>query len=258
MAESAHSDEVDRDERIARLQQALYGAGSSESERAAAAAELESLRSAARPFAPIDGTTDGATDAADESPTATTSAAPVLPTPSSRPRSHELRWVIGAGAAALAVGLAIGWQLGARENGANADRAAAAATPFPGARTQAEVRAAYPLAASSRAAEVFQRPLTPADTPAVSASGAFSDAAPEYRLLVTRADGVAVFAARDGDEFCLYVVLDADSSGSSCTSEGRFPTDGLVMTASRSGPDPLRVELTWLPDGSLATQTINR
>ncbi|HEY1104858.1 MAG TPA: hypothetical protein VGE78_01800, partial [Agromyces sp.] len=89
------------DERRRRLQRIAYGAEASPEERAAAAAELHALADAATtdPPQPV--------EEAHGDPTA-----PPTPQPDeARTTSSTGRWAIGAGVAALVVGLAVGTQL---------------------------------------------------------------------------------------------------------------------------------------------------
>jgi hypothetical protein len=160
--------------------------------------------------------------------------------------------VIIAATVALVVGVLAGWQLGAREAEQQAELAAAADSVFPGPRTQAEYLAALPVAADSPAIEVFDRPATDADVPALAWGGGLDEASPEIRLLATGADGIPAYAIREGEEYCLFLVFEADLSASAtCTDTGRFPPEGLRLTTVMQGAQS-GVDVTWRPDGSIA------
>ncbi|WP_022890988.1 hypothetical protein [Agromyces subbeticus] len=258
MAESAHDDEVGRDERIARLQQRLYGPGSSASERAGAAAELASLQSAAPDQQPVI-----AGEAADGSRTAATSmasAARVQAAPSSRPRTHELRWVIGAAAAALAVGLAIGWQLGGP--------AASATDPTPSEAPLTATAPALPpdISSDDEAAggmvevvdapmtAVFDRAATDADLLDPAWAATFELDAASVRLLLSRPDGLLVYGATRGAEICLIALYPAPAgimNGTpTCSSLGMVDSSGLRVIAWNEAAAAQAV-VHWRPNGTV-------
>lgn len=247
-------------DRIADLERLAYGSGASDDERERAVRELLELRASATQENAVDASAteatiepsgleaagaDGADGPAVDVPVAATAADP----------RRRVRRVIIAATAALVVGVLAGWQLGAREAEQQAELAAAAESVFPGPRTQAEYLAALPVAADSPAIEVFDRPATDADVPAVPWAHDFGEGTAEFRLLATRGDGTSIYAAHDGDEYCLFIVLaELDAGSMGCTEEGRFPAEGLEIGLSVSGsPSPtFSVSAVWRPDGSLA------
>lgn len=246
-------------DRIADLERLAYGSGASDDEREGAVRELLELRASATQENAIDAGATEATEATIEPSGIEAAGAdgpdvdvPVAAT-AADPR-RRVRRVIIAATAALIVGVLAGWQLGAREAEQQAELAAAADSVFPGPRTQAEYLAALPVAADSPAIEVFDRLATDADTPAVPWAHDFGEGAAEFRLLATRGDGTSVYAAHDGDEYCLFIVLaELDAGSMGCTEEGRFPAEGLEIGLSVSGsPSPtFSVKAVWRPDGSI-------
>ncbi|MBM7832193.1 type II secretory pathway pseudopilin PulG [Agromyces cerinus] len=238
-------------DRITRLERTVYGAGSSDEERADAARELHELRSAAQTTAAPAVDAGDAPDEASVTESSFTAEADERVGAVADPRRRTRR-VIVAASAALVVGVLAGWQLGAREATQRAELAAAADSAFPGAQTQAEYLASFPVAADTLAARVFDRPATTADTPPNPWTDAVGEEPAEYRLLATRADGSPVYAARDGSDYCLLVVIPGGAGASStCTDDGRFPPDGLRVGMGVEGEPDVSVEVGWRPDGSL-------
>lgn len=241
-------------DRIADLERLVYGSGASDDEREAATRELLELRASAvhesaSADADADATAPSGIDATgadglavDMPPAAATAADP----------RRRVRRVIIAATAALVIGVLAGWQLGAREAEQQAELAAAAESVFPGPRTQAEYLAALPVAADSPAIEVFQRPATAADTPTTGTDMDFGNGPLEYRLLATRADGLPVYAARDDSELCLFVTFGVSGGSGTCTSDGRFPAEGLRLNGSVYDASSPSVDVTWRADGSLS------
>ncbi|WP_022890987.1 hypothetical protein [Agromyces subbeticus] len=257
-------------DRLAHLQRIVYGTGTgaSDSERAEAARELVALTSPGQPaetdgtgeLSPVRPSTSMPGDASagtsvDASAGTTAGSAADFTEGPAVERPSWVRRAIIAAAAALVIGVLAGWQLGAREAAADADRAAsetaASATPFPGPRTQAEFLASQPVAAGSAAAAVFLRPATDADVPPATLVPDFGNGAIETRLLATRSDGSRVFAGRDDSEYCLILTMGGDLGGAAtCTSDGRFPHDGLNVGWSSSGATPT-FDVIWQADGTL-------
>lgn len=261
------------DDEVVRLQRLVYGADATPDDRRRAAEQLQALArvpDAAARTSP-DGSGNRPADVAggDESldvnaheaeAAAARSSAAASDDEPRRGRRLAVRIGVVAGAAALVLGVAGGWQL-AQLSGADAaaDGAPTVPTGSPGPRLQADVLAAMPVAAETLAARVFLRPAMPEDTPAIpteligplATPGA---APPEFRLLATRADGTRFYAARDGADLCLFIVFapvpDGISTMGSCTDGGRFPNDGLQLGGS-GGPGTESVDATWRPDGSL-------
>ncbi|WP_159604744.1 hypothetical protein [Agromyces humi] len=163
-----------------------------------------------------------------------------------------------AGTAALVLGLIAGTQLDRLTGGTDARPSVAAPTVNPEPLLQADVLAAKPVALDTSAAEVFARPATPADVPALEGQVGpidFGAGPVETRLLFVGLDGVEIFAARDGDDLCLLVPTPEPGFNGACTQDGRFPTDGLrvsgVSGTAASGVDPVPLAVIWYPDGSV-------
>ncbi|SIO06311.1 hypothetical protein [Agromyces cerinus] len=241
-------------DRIAELERIVYGSGTSDQEREDAARELLELREVPA--------TAGGDDSAGAAAEAAETAGPDADgaDPAAGPKTDEsatadprrrVRRVIIAATAALVVGVLAGWQLGARGAEQQAELAAAVGSVFPGPRTQAEYLASFPVAAESPAATVFDRPATTADAPANPWTDAIGEKPAEYRLLATRADGVPVYAARDGSDYCLLVVMNEGGAGSTCTEDGRFPPEGLRIGVGVDGEPGATIDVAWRPDGSL-------
>lgn len=201
------------DERIERLQRLAYGAGATTEERAAAEAELVSLR-----LTPRDAP-DGDDDRA--GPGAGPGASPVEPaamgTGTSEPgRRVGFRTAVAAVLAALLVGAASGWVLGSAS-----DASMGAGDDAPIEWTQAW--------------QVFDRRAGDGDLvrhPPPDDAVELDDSS--RRLLLTRSDGVRLVAARtaDGANACLILVLPVGRPGIACTELGRFPADGLRAEVS--------------------------
>jgi hypothetical protein len=78
----------------------------------------------------------------------------------------------------------------------------------------------------------------------------------DTRLLATRPDGVEVFAARRGPDLCLLIPTSPDPGyAATCTDDGRFPTEGLLLSdsggATADGSSTAPIVAIWYPDGSL-------
>src|SRR5690242_20438595 len=100
-----------------RLQRTAYGAVASEAERTAALAELEAVRrELARAAEPAERADAAGPATIGPGPVAhvTTGAVAVAQAASVTPAARSLKWAIAVGAATLVVGVAVGWQAGAR------------------------------------------------------------------------------------------------------------------------------------------------
>lgn len=261
------------DDDLARLQRIAFGSGSSDSERADAARELDLRRAAAAPPPPdpADEPGDGPSTPPTPPPPPEADAAPAGATAPVAPAAAGRRWlqlVVGVGAAALVVGLFAGWQLGSRGQAtAEAPASTPPATPYNGPRTLAEYIEALPLALETPAADVFARTLTADDVPDGLSMSDARTGAPEFRLLATTNEGVRIYGSRDKLDLCLTVAtpaatgLEATAVGT-CTEDGRFPEDGLLVNAStvREVADAdgstnfvlTSFSVTWTADGRLA------
>ena len=217
--------ELSHDERMRQLQQLAYGAVASDTERAAAAAELDALRRARE--AP-----EASADVPTLTPMATGEAG------DGEASARRFRWAIAAVTAALLLGVAVGWQLGARSATPSAPAAAEQSVA-----SLEDARLMVPVPDTSVLA-VFDRAPTPADVP----NGGTPDdpiAPDDYRLLLTRPDGVAVHAARvdGGVNVCVTVAMPEAGTASSCTSDGMFPQQGLWVEFYVQGAGLLRAVL---------------
>jgi hypothetical protein len=238
-------DQATNDERLRRLQRLAFGAAASDADRAAAIAELELIR---RERAAVDAERER-TDAA---------GAPTTPVPpgahavgsATRPdgeasgtaAAEPLRWAIAAGTAALLIGVAVGWQVGARMAASELSTVEVSAAP--------ELDASVIPIADTALPRLYEAEPTPADTPK-SAYPRDPIAPTDYRLLLTRPDGVSLRIARlrGGAEVCAVVTLPNEFTESSCTDDGMFPEAGLWVEVSLPGDEGL-VRGTIHPDGS--------
>ncbi|MFE6964719.1 hypothetical protein ACFVAJ_06385 [Agromyces sp. NPDC057679] len=228
----------DHDERLRRLQRLAYGADTPPEERAAAEAELQAMSDAAA----------SAATAAAESGVGVVSDDTGSPAPArdldapARDRgasSTAMRWAVGAGVAALVVGIAVGvgvsgltsaqagpGSIGTTDAIDAGTEAGAGSDPsvITGPGTPIELTPIY---------EVFEREQRPADAVADDVLlGTDLDRA-STRLLLTRSDGVDLFAATQGggEELCIVVVAaDLAGSGSACTDGGIVPPAGMTVS----------------------------
>ena len=249
-------------EDIARLERIAFGAGSTEEERRRAADALQSLRDTESHGERAPGGADGAD--ADSQPLESVGAAasgdePADATAVRGGRRIAVRVGVIAGTAALVLGVVAGTQLD-RLTGGDADDPVAAPTVNPEPLLQADVLAAKPVALETPAATVFDRPATPEDLPQMVGMGrmpvSFGGDPVDTRLLATRPDGVEVFAARHGADLCLLIPTSPEPGyGATCTDDGRFPTEGLLLSdGARATPDggtTASIVAIWYPDGSL-------
>lgn len=243
--------------RVRRLQRLAFGAEASTDERRAALDELDRLGQR-------DATTTGEAQAA-SLPDSIDRVEPdvIVDDPGTaaarRSSGFALRVGVVTGVIAVAIGVvagfAAGWQahpnqpVGATAPSGSSDSANAVPS------LHADVFAAMPIALETDAARVFDRPPTPADTPDLETPLAeiTSLLGPiETRLLATSADATHVFAARDDADVCLLADFPDGGAASVCTQQGRFPTEGLSMSAG--GPDVI-VDVAWSPDGMLHLAT---
>lgn len=254
-------DVPDHDERIRRLQRTAYGGVASDAERAEALAQLEALRreqaadEAAEDAAAVEAPVDDPSPVVERTPTGSTRATADWIAASDAASVRRFRWAVALGTAALLVGVAVGWQLGTRTDDASITLEASAALPDLTLATTDSVP--VPIA-SSAALGVFDREQSPADSPAAIMQDDIDPAT--LRLLVTRPDGVAAYAAltHDGSNACVVIAFPpredlpegavAAGTGSTCTRDGTFPADGLTVDFSLEGRGA--VHATWSPDGS--------
>ena len=261
------------DDRIALLQRLAYGAGTSDVERASAAAELALLRDGAtasapamfhRPSAlgaPANPAATTATAAGGDDPFAlllrpgpeahrprvgdgpAAEPAPRLPAPATDAAAGAtpspavgslVRWIVTTAAVSLAVGVIAGWSFGARVVPVGPEAGGPSMIPV----------------SDIPALVVFDRPQVPEDVPASVAGDPTYDPT-TFRLLASRVDGVTVHAARaaGGDDVCVIVAVPDTVTASACTSDRRFPGDGLSIEARGTGRTAYAA--TWHPSGEV-------
>lgn len=237
-------DRAAHDERLRRLQRLAFGAVASDAERAAAIAELELIQ---RELAVE--TERERSDAAGPPTAPAVLRAPQVGS-STRPEGEAsgtaaakpLRWAVAAGTAALLIGVAVGSQVGTRWA---ADEPSTTADP-----TAPELAASLVPIGDTAVSRLYDADPTPADVPQ-AAYPRDSVAPTEYRLLLTRPDGVSLRVARlhGGADVCAVVTLPSDFTASSCTHNGMFPEAGLWVAVSFPGDEGL-VRGTIHPDGT--------
>ena len=229
-------DEPAHDERMRRLQRIAYGAVASDRERAAALAELEALRRE-RAASDADGEPADVPPFTLHHPGSTSATtAPTLASAAREERGasrgdavRPLKWAIAVGTTALLVGVAVGWQVAARMSTSEPSAAASIATmPAPDGLTVPVDQTSLP--------RLFEAGPGPADVPQ-SPPPDTRIAPDDYRLLVTRADGVALHVARQdgGAEVCAVLAIPGGFTMSSCTQDGRFPEGGLWVESFVEG-----------------------
>lgn len=242
--------DVAHDERMRRLQQLAYGAVASDADRAAAVAELEELRRhcAAEPESDL--------AAPVPSPIAPTPLPPAAVDAGAEASARPFRWAIAAGAAALLVGVVVGWQVGTRVPASapeTTDQALGGAMSIsvgPGEVVSVPVTGSVAYA-------TFDRPASATDTLPVGIPDDWVDPA-SVRLLATTPDGLAVFGAKavpggfsgssGPDDVCL-VIVKGGRTGGTCTRQGVF-ADGEIWTEFyREGDGLVRAE--WHADGAV-------
>jgi hypothetical protein len=131
-----------------------------------------------------------------------------------------LKWAIAVGTTALLVGVAVGWQVAARMSTSAPSAAAVATVPAADGLTVPVDQTSVP--------RLFEAAPGPADVPQ-SPTPDPRIAPADYRLLVTRSDGVALHVARQdgGPEVCAVLAIPGVFTSGSCTRDGRFPEGGL-------------------------------
>lgn len=224
-------DQATYDERLHRLQRLAYGAGASETDRAAALAELEALR---RERA----TSGRATSEAPEVVSSRRGDGDTADAAAAKP----LKWAIAAIAAALVIGVALGWPVGARVTDGSP-------SPPNSSTGQGHDASLVPVA-DTGALRLFETSATSADAPP-DAYPRDSVAPTEYRRLLTRPDGVSLHIARlHGDAaICAVVTLPGEFTASTCTRDGMFPRSGLWVEVFIEGDLGL-VRGAIQPDGT--------
>lgn len=247
-------DDPDHDERMRRLQRTAYGAVASEAERTAALAELDAVRCELARAADEAERADAAGPASSRVvavPPVTTGTVAVAQAASVTPAARSLKWAIAVGAAALVVGVAVGWQAGARTtvsepSAADAALGGAASITLP----MGEVTS-VPVVAST-AYEVFDRPAAATDVPAVALPPHRYDPA-TLRLLTSMPDGVAVYGVMASPDptkdVCVVITHPVGASGASCTNGGIFEHGSLESSLYVEGVGLLSA--TWHADGSV-------
>ena len=218
-------DQAADDERVRRLQRLAFGPVASDAERAAAIAELELIRLDLAAGDAGRGRTDaGGAPTALASPDATAAGSSRRPEirASGAAATRRRRWALALGAAALIIGVAVavGGQVGWRIPDSESSSVAVSAAPgldAPG----------IPIG-DTAVLRLYDAASSPADV----LEGAYprdSIAPTEYRLLLTRPDGVSLYIARlHGDAaICVVVTRPGEFTASSCTHDGMFPEAGL-------------------------------
>lgn len=202
------------DERVARLQRAAYGAHVPDAERAAAEAKLAALRHRME-VDPVghEHAHAHATNAAD--PRVVRAEPPADPSPPAPPAHERL---IAACAVALLAGVAIGWSLDALAGQVESTRSV--------------------LATETEAWRVFDLPALNGHPSRYPDPAVDLDLDPESRrVLASRWDGVRLIAVRtfDGRDACLILVVPLGPPATACTTDGRFPLDGLMAVTEMRG-----------------------
>ncbi len=223
-------DEVARDDRMRRLQQIAYGAVASDAEREAARSELEALRREpvdVQGGATADAVVEPAAPVHERTPTGSTRAVSEWIAASDAASVRRFRWAVAAGTAALLVGVGIGWHVGSRAGTLASDPIAAQ-----GALGSPELNGFMVALDDTAIPQMFEIASEPADVPRVPTPDE-RIAPDDYRLLVTRPDGVALHVARvaGSDDVCAVVVMPDAFSASACTRDGMFPEGGLWVEA---------------------------
>jgi hypothetical protein len=267
MPDDAHSSPTptepsagDTTDRVADLQRRAYGAGGTEAERAAAAAELGRLRSTGhRGDAAAAGPPAASPTAQANDPEA---GAAGLVEASALAESRAHRRLVGVGAAAALLGLLVGglggWQLAVQ-----AQQAAAAAAPKPGtvaALTDGDVASSQGMPVDSTGA--YRSLVLEDGATALPAmwTGDHNIDPDTVHLLRSASGGIEVFGmmTRDHEDVCLLVMY-TDGGAMSCTEAGLFPLLGLTLSASPSyrtdGARAPSLEATWLANGTLSLMT---
>ncbi|MFF2494078.1 hypothetical protein [Agromyces sp. NPDC058064] len=249
-------DGTEHEDRRRRLQRIVYGADAAPDERAAAEAELQELTDAAASASGVSAVT-AAVPPGD--------AAPHDPGPASQPGDADgpdrraaattaVRWAIGAGVAALVIGIVVGIGVSAltaapevpASAGALGDDAQADSAIDPsaltGPGTPVELTPVY---------EVFAREQRPSDAlPDDMLMGSDLDPT-SARLLLIRSDGAQLYAAKTdtGIDMCIVVVVPDIGGGSACTDGGILPPPGIIVSFG-FGEQGSEVTASLHPDGT--------
>jgi hypothetical protein len=233
-------DEPARDERMRRLQRIAYGAVASDTERAAALSQLEALRRESvetEAVAETGSVTSG--PPRERTPTGSTRAASEWIAACDAASVRRFQWAVAAGTVALLLGVAVGWQFGARMEPSEPAAQSSPVGPSESGPLMIPV-------AETQVPRLFDMEPTPADMPAVPTHD--DRIAPtDYRLLVTRPDGVALHVARVDGDVCVVVVQPDWGSASGCTVDGRFPETGVWVESRGQGST---IRGTIHPDGT--------
>jgi hypothetical protein len=239
--------ELAHDERVRRLQRLAYGGVASDAERAAALTELESLRRERAEAEAVSEPADASHVHPGNAPDAPApTGAPATATESGASRNDAakpLKWVIAVGTVALLVGVAVGWQAGARMSISEPSAVAVSAIPEPDGSMKVAVD-------DTAVPGLFEVEPGPADVPQAPTPDELI-APTDYRLLVTRADRVTLHVGRleGGKDVCAVVTMPGGFMASGCTHDGLFPRTGLWVVASVGG-EVGDIRGTIHPDGT--------
>ncbi|KRC61772.1 hypothetical protein ASE14_13215 [Agromyces sp. Root81] len=254
--ESARAAEVA--EHVARLQRIAFGGAASAAEQHDAAVELEELRrteadaaaaSAARAALEHHGHAGHPPDGLPDDEASSTAFEPLAP--SRETDARGIRWAIVAGAVALALGLGIGWQLGGRSVAPFAEPTPTpTASPAPGAPMPTPTGPATVALDETSMPDVLARP--PAETDALDAAfmQSYSLVAGSARRLVSRPDGLVVYAANRESEVCVIASYSAGSSdgGVTCSTSRTVDGDGLSTIVMGNA---IATTVRWRTDGAV-------
>lgn len=247
--------------RVAELQRIAFGADASESERHTAAAELERMQraeadaaaeretqaalvAAGTPGQAPDGPGADASDAS----VASTAFAPLAA--SDRPDARGIRWAIGAGVVALALGLGVGWQFGDRSVPPPSEAAATVGPGVPVAVLPVPTApATVPLGETSMAGSLERAQVDSdlLDPEFVQMHGLDGESA---RRLLSVPDGLVVYSAvRDGD-LCLIAswTAGAEDGAPACTTAQIVNDEGLRTTVMN---EETVTAVHWRRDGTV-------
>lgn len=203
------------DERVARLQRAAYGAHVPDAERAAAEAKLAALRHRMEVDPPA-GHEHADTHASNANDPRAVRAGPRADPSPPAPPAHER--LIAACAVALLAGVAVGWSLDALAGQVESTRTVPA--------TETEAWRVFDLPALNGHPSRYPDPAVDLDLDPES-----------RRVLASRWDGVRLIAVRtyDGRDACLILVVPLGPPATACTTDGRFPLDGLMAVTEMRG-----------------------
>ncbi|KRE31294.1 hypothetical protein [Agromyces sp. Soil535] len=219
-------------ERMRRLQRLAYGAVASDAERTAALAELETLRNERAEAEAVSERAEAPPldpGNAPHPPASTGALATATESGASRGGAAKpLKWAIAVGVVALLVGVAVGWQAGGRMSTSEPSAAAVSTAP--------ELDGFMIPIDQTAVLKLFESTPGPADVPQ-SATPDPRIAPTDYRLLVTRADGVALYVSRldGGADVCAVLAIPGVFTTGSCTRDGQFSEGGLTVEAFVQG-----------------------